>query len=64
MFDGVKTYIYERRAGLSKATAITCSIYMVRRYITERLQEIKDKLEEERVARDKYVASDGRCSPV
>lgn len=53
MLESVKVYVYERRNVVPKTATVLCSLYLVRRYIAERLEEVKEKLELERVARNK-----------
>ncbi|KAG6832768.1 hypothetical protein H0H87_000421 [Tephrocybe sp. NHM501043] len=52
MLTGAKNFFYERRKGLTKATAIIGGAYAVRGYVRDRLEEVKDRLEQERTARD------------
>ncbi|RDB15472.1 Peroxisomal biogenesis factor 3 [Hypsizygus marmoreus] len=52
MLRSVKTFVSERRKGLGKAAAVVGGVYFVRGYIRDRLEEVKDRLEQERAARD------------
>ncbi|TFK31913.1 Peroxin-3-domain-containing protein [Crucibulum laeve] len=52
MLESVKTYIYDRRNGLSKTAGVVGGLYVAKRYISDRLEEVKDKMEQERSARD------------
>ncbi|KAF9461116.1 Peroxin-3 [Collybia nuda] len=52
MLSSVKTFVSTRRQGLTKAAGIVGGLYLVRQYITDRLDEVKNRLEEEKVARD------------
>ncbi|KAG6849146.1 hypothetical protein H0H93_010935 [Arthromyces matolae] len=52
MFTSVKNFFYERRQGLTKATAVIGGAYAVRGYMRDRLDEVKDRLEQERTARE------------
>jgi peroxin-3 len=55
MLKSVKTYLYDRRKGLSKAAGFAGGAYLVGRYISERLEEVKERVAQERLARDKYA---------
>lgn len=48
-------YVYDRRKGISKTVGAVGGMYLARGYIRERLDEVKVKLEEDRVARERYV---------
>ncbi|KAF8876836.1 Peroxin-3-domain-containing protein [Infundibulicybe gibba] len=52
MLHSIKTYIHDRRSGLSKVAGLAGGLYVVRGYVKDRLEEVKDRLEEERVARN------------
>ncbi|KAG5642120.1 hypothetical protein DXG03_003591 [Asterophora parasitica] len=52
MFTAVKSFVSERRRGFTKAAAIAGGVYVVRGYVRDRLDEVKDRLEQERMARD------------
>ncbi|RDB16202.1 Peroxisomal biogenesis factor 3 [Hypsizygus marmoreus] len=52
MLRSVKTYVSERQRCLTKAGAFIASAFYVRGYIRDRLAEVKDRLEQERAARD------------
>lgn len=53
MLDTVKGYVYDRRWRLAKAVTVTGSVYMVGRYVINRLEEVRDKVMLERMARDR-----------
>lgn len=55
MLTSVRTFVSDRQKGLVKAAGVVGGLYLVRQYIRDRLDEVKEKLEEERVARDKCV---------
>lgn len=55
MLTSVKTFVSNRQKGLVKTAGIVGGLYLGRQYIRDRLDEVKEKLEEERVARDKCV---------
>ncbi|KAG6909816.1 hypothetical protein DXG01_015309 [Tephrocybe rancida] len=52
MLTGAKNFLYDRKQGLAKVTAIVGGAYAVRGYVRNRLEEVKDRLEQERAARD------------
>ncbi|KII91963.1 hypothetical protein PLICRDRAFT_173744 [Plicaturopsis crispa FD-325 SS-3] len=52
MLKSVKTYVYDRRGGLAKTTGVVAGAYLVGRYVVERLEEVKEKVMEDRIARD------------
>ncbi|KAF8624723.1 hypothetical protein AX17_007054 [Amanita inopinata Kibby_2008] len=52
MLQSVKTYVYDRRKGLSQTAGFVGGIYLVRRYVNDRLEELKVKMEQERLARE------------
>lgn len=56
MFHSVRTYVYDRRRGLCKSAAVVGGVYLVKRYISDRLEEVKNKVIQERAARDKYIS--------
>ncbi|KAG6902355.1 hypothetical protein C0995_001152 [Termitomyces sp. Mi166 len=52
MLTSAKNFFYKRRRGLKKAATIIGGVYVVRGYFRNRLEEVKDRLEQERAARD------------
>ncbi|KAJ3753531.1 Peroxin-3 [Lentinula raphanica] len=46
------SYLDSHRNGLKKAAGITGGLYLIRGYIRARLEEVQEKMEEERLARD------------
>lgn len=54
MLQSMRTYIYERRKGLAKSAAFVGGVYLVQRYVTDRLEELKVKLDQEKLAREAY----------
>ncbi|KAJ3714232.1 Peroxin-3 [Lentinula raphanica] len=46
------SYLDSHRNGLEKAAGITGGLYLIRGYIRARLEEVQEKMEEERLARD------------
>jgi peroxin-3 len=55
MLHSVKTYVSDRRQGIIKVAGIAGGVYLVRRYMLDRFQEMQEKLQEERVARERCV---------
>ncbi|KAG1749450.1 Peroxin-3-domain-containing protein [Suillus lakei] len=52
MFDAARKYVYDRRRGLFETSVVFCGAYAVSRYVNERLEEVKEKVVKERVARE------------
>ncbi|KAG6867655.1 hypothetical protein C0993_012674 [Termitomyces sp. T159_Od127] len=52
MLTSTKNFFYKRRKGLTKAATIVGGVYAVRGYFRDRFEEVKDRLEQERAARD------------
>ena len=55
MLESVRTYIYDRRKGLSVIAFCVGGLYIAKRYFNDRLEEVKDGMEQERSARERYV---------
>ena len=55
MLESVRTYIYDRRKGLSIIAFCVGGLYIAKRYFNDRLEEVKDGMEQERSARERYV---------
>lgn len=53
MIESAKNYLYDRRRGLSKTVGILGGVYLVGRYISERLEEVKEKVIQEKSARNR-----------
>lgn len=53
MIQALRTYIYDRRSGLVKTAAAVGGFYIVKRYVSARLEEAKEGVMEEQQARDK-----------
>lgn len=53
MIESVKDYLYDRRRGLTKVVGVFGAAYLVGRYVSERLEEVKEKVMQERLARDR-----------
>lgn len=52
MLDSAKKYVYNHRKGLSTAAGFVGGLYLTKTYITERLEEVRHKIEQERSSRD------------
>lgn len=52
MLDFAKNYVYNHRKGLSTTAGFVGGLYLTKTYITERLEEVRHKIEEERSSRD------------
>ena len=55
MIQSMKTYVYDRSKGLAKAAGFIGGAYLAQRYVVDRLEEWKVKLDQERAARESYV---------
>ena len=55
MINSVKNYISDHRRGLAKAVGVVGGTYLIGRYVIERLEEAKEKVMQERLARDGWV---------
>lgn len=55
MLQSLTNYIYDRRRGLAKTIGVFGGTYLVGRYVSERLEEVKERVMQERLARDRYV---------
>lgn len=53
MIHTVKNYFYDRRKGFAKTAGVIGGFYLVKRYVTDRLEEAKEKVMEEQQARDR-----------
>ncbi|PFH46414.1 hypothetical protein AMATHDRAFT_155140 [Amanita thiersii Skay4041] len=52
MLQAVRTYVYDRRKGFATTAGFVSGVYLVRQYVNERLEELKVKMEQERLARE------------
>ncbi|KAG6865689.1 hypothetical protein C0991_000303 [Blastosporella zonata] len=52
MLTGAKNFFYERRKGLTKVAVIVGGAYAVRGYVQDRLEEVKERLEQDRMAKE------------
>lgn len=55
MIQPVKRYLYDRRRGFAKTAGLVGGAYFVGRYVVERLEDVKEKVMQERLARDGSV---------
>jgi peroxin-3 len=53
MLDSVSNYFYERRGGFARLTSYSGALYLAGTYAKDRLEEVKDRVLQERKARDK-----------
>jgi peroxin-3 len=56
MLDFAKNYVYNHRRGLPTAAGFVGGLYLTKTYITERLEEVRHKIEQEGSSRDWYVS--------
>jgi peroxin-3 len=59
MLQSIGNYFYERRAGYLKAASVAGGLYMAGRYVSDRLEDMRRKVVEERYAREGCV----HCAP-
>ncbi|KXN82906.1 Peroxisomal biogenesis factor 3 [Leucoagaricus sp. SymC.cos] len=52
MFASLKTYVSDRRAGITKTAGFVGGLYLAKLYISNRLDEVKARIEQERAAKD------------
>jgi len=52
MFSSIGNYFYERRAGYTKALGVTGGLYLVGRYVGERLESARRSMIEQRSAKE------------
>lgn len=50
MFDSIRA-----RINIQKTLGIAGTVYLVRQYVSNRLEDVKEQMEQERVAKDKCV---------
>lgn len=55
MFTSIKGYLFDRRRTLAKTAGVVGGLYLVGRYILQRIEEVRDKVIQDRLARDGYV---------
>lgn len=53
MLSSVKQYVSEKRATFSKAAGVVGSVYLAGKYVSDRLEETREQLMQERSAKDK-----------
>ncbi|KZV95819.1 hypothetical protein EXIGLDRAFT_834094 [Exidia glandulosa HHB12029] len=52
MLASIRKFVYDRRRGLALTAGIAGSVYLAGRYVLARLEEIRDKVMQDRAARD------------
>lgn len=57
MLHALTNYIAERRRGLTKVVAYAGSAYLIGRYVSHSLQDVREGVVQDRIAREKYVHS-------
>lgn len=53
MFHALGNYFHERRRGLTKVAGYVGGAYMIGRYVSQRLDDVRSSIVEERMAREK-----------
>jgi peroxin-3 len=62
MLDSVSNYLSERRKGFVRSAGVAGGLYLVGQYAAGRVADMRDTVQEQRVAREKYVQV-GSLSP-
>lgn len=57
MFESIRGYLYGRRRTLAKTAGLLGGLYLLARYIMQRIEEVREKVIQDRLARDGYVES-------
>ncbi|KDQ56756.1 hypothetical protein JAAARDRAFT_36244 [Jaapia argillacea MUCL 33604] len=52
MFESTRNYFYERRGGFIKTAGVVGGVYVLGQYVVEQLEQVRDKVVEERTARE------------
>jgi peroxin-3 len=55
MLNSISNYVYERRARLVRTAGVVGGVYLVGQYASARMADMRDRVLEQRVAREKYV---------
>lgn len=55
MLDALTQYVLDRRNGLTRAASYAGSAYLATKYVARSLQETRDAMLHDRIAREKYV---------
>lgn len=53
MLHALSNYLYDRRSGLVKAASYAGGVYVVSQYVSERLGDVREKVVQDRQAREK-----------
>ena len=54
MFNSVTNYVYDRRKRLARTAGVVGGLYLVGQYASARIADMRDRVQEERLAREKY----------
>lgn len=55
MLHALSNYFYDRRNGFVKVASYAGSVYLASQYVAERLGDVREKVTQDRQAREKYV---------
>ena len=55
MFQRLRNFFFDRRRGLATAVGVVGALYMVGRYVLERLEEMREQVAQAKRAREKCV---------
>lgn len=53
MFDRIRNFFYERRRGFATAAGVAGTVYVVGKYVGERLEEMRNEAMQIQLAREK-----------
>lgn len=63
MLDSVSNYLSERRKGFVRSAGVVGGLYLVGQYAAARVADMRDSVQEHRVAREKCVQAGSLSSP-
>jgi hypothetical protein len=63
MFSTLRNYVSDRKSGIAKTAGFVGGLYIAKSYISDRLDEVKVRLEQERTAKDRQVCSSPKVKP-
>lgn len=55
MLGSIKTFIADKRPGLTKTVTVVGGLYLVKRFVTNRLDDAKERMEQDKISRDMCV---------